>query len=172
MNEKRGLPIVVGLLGVASLTGIAVWAASKKPAPPAEESAATVQIEVRDAQGNIVLHNSPVNLNEGASYTFNYAVTNTSTRGGVPWPVTFTILHQVTVYGQILARDEMAYDFAAGQARSFGPFPFTIPWGTGGKAGAIDVLVQVPPGIVASGTEMISVVSVAIVYGAVVVIGV
>ena len=72
MNEKRGLKIPIALLGAGGLTAFAFWAASRKPepTPPADESGATVQIEVHDALGNIVPHNSPVELEEGASYTF------------------------------------------------------------------------------------------------------
>ena len=167
-EDKSKVALGVGLAAAGLGLGLLLL---KKPEPPAEVAA--VIITVYDAAGNVVPANSPVSLEEGGSYSFDFTVLNQTTRGGEPWPATFDILYQVLIAGDLRVRDTVITSFAAGEQKSFGPFPFSVLWDTGGLAGAIDVIVQDPGGgIVASGTEMISVISVRIIYGATVVIGV
>lgn len=164
-DDKSKVALGVGLVTVAGLGYLLL-----KKKPPTE---AAVIITVYDAAGNVVPANSPVSLEEGESYSFDFTVLNQTTRGGEPWLATYDILYQVLIAGDLRVRDTVITSFAAEEQKSFGPFPFSVLWDTGGQSGAIDIIVQDPGGgIVASGTEMISVISVRIVYGATVVIGV
>lgn len=172
MANKTGL-----LLGLAGLGGVVLLALRSKKAPPEGEDDGeddgVVTIVVYDENGNIIPAHSPVTLAEGGRYSFSYTVRNTSTRAGIPIGVSFLLTEQVAVGGVKLAGETFVNPFGAGQTITYGPIYFNIPWDTGGKSGAIDVLVEVPAtgGIVASASQIINVTSVAINYGAVIVIG-
>lgn len=166
-DNKKAVGVILGL---GTLAGLGVAMAMKKP--PKEKPPA-VSITVYDAAGKVIPHDSPVSLEEGLSYSFDFTVLNQTTRGGEPWPATFNMTYQVLIAGDRRVRDVVSSSFAAGEQQTFGPFPFSVLWDTGGQLGAIDVIVEDPRGgIPASGTEMITVISVVIIYGATVVIGV
>ena len=171
-DAKAGL--VVGIAAALGLAGVAL--ASRKK--PEEGPSAKIQIVFYDSEGNVVEHHSPVDLLEGEAYTAVITVTNASTKGGVPCEAT---LHGTTdcwimaegwpepVY---LVHDTFAGGFGPGESMPF-YFPFAIPSGSGAAGGVIDVSVTDPDGnVIATASEPVKIISVAIIYGATIDIGI
>lgn len=136
------------------------WPWYKEPG----EAAAGVAIEVLG-------HQSPLSVDEGRTYSVRVTVTNASTKGGVPWEARLGLRTRASGNGEVFipTTDESAL-FAAGESKAF-TYTMTIPW-MGAGSGVIDAVVTSPPGgILASDTEPLTIVAVAIVYGATVTIG-
>lgn len=120
-----------------------------KKASASEEtiSSAKIQVEIRDDAGNIVPHNSPYDLLEGGNYSIGYSVTNQSTRGGNAWSAPLYSVINVAIDSSDLVWETDDSDYAPGQTKSFGPFPFTVPIGNPGlNRGNILASVSVGPG--------------------------
>jgi hypothetical protein len=148
-TNKKSL---LGVLGITSLVlAISKWKAHAEPEVPEEpEDEGGITITIRDEWGNIVPHNSPWALNEGAYYTMEFTVQNSSTRGDEPWAAVFTIPYNVTINNSVRVSGTLTeQNFAAGENRSFGPFGFSVPWDIKGLSiGSIAVTVKSPSGSV------------------------
>ena len=168
MKDKDKI-LVVGA-GVLTAAGLAYLATRK---PPTEEGEAALSIVIRDAEGNIIPHNSPANVYEGQSYTVTVSMTNTSTRGGAPIEAELTLRVSARADGVWLIPTTDSSDiFPAGGTLSY-TYPMNVPWNTGGYSGAITAVAGTPAGgILASDTEMLNIIAVRIIYGATVSIGV
>jgi len=169
MKDKDKI-LVVGA-GVLTAAGLAYLATRK---PPTEEGEAALSIVIRDAEGNIIPHNSPANVYEGQSYTVTVSMTNTSTRGGAPIEAELTLRVSARSAGGVwlIPTTDSSDVFPAGGTLSY-TYPMYVPWGTGGTAGVIDAVVGTPAGaILASDSETLNIIAVAIIYGATVDIGV
>ncbi|GAH61237.1 unnamed protein product, partial [marine sediment metagenome] len=149
-----------------------IYLATRAKAAP-EGPAAAIKIEVLDAGGNPVQANSPLTLDEGASYTVAVAVTNTTTKGGLPheadletWVMAaanWTDLIPGDIFPQHYLPTSIVYFYSS----------LVIPLGLGGATGAITVNVFDPEdNLVATVTKPISIRSMDIVYGATVTVGV
>jgi len=170
MEDGKKAAVVVGV--GAGIAGLLYLATKVKAAPPPPEAAA-IRIEILDAEGNPVAHNSPAELIEGESYTVRVTVTNRSTKAGMPWEATLEIVVQAaTEWTTLIPVTATMQDFGAGQTRSF-DYPMSVPVGTGGETGQIIALVNDPAGVeLARAREDITIISIEIIYGATVTIGV
>jgi len=111
------------------------WPWYKEEAPPG----AAIGIEIFNLAGLPVESSSPLELTEGESYTLAATITNTSTKAGVPWPVTFVIglMARIGFPPNILyvvPIEDIESEFAAGETRVFAR-DFSIPLGWGGASG-------------------------------------
>lgn len=162
MRDKEKAALAVGGIG---LVGLLTYLATRAKAVP-EGPAAAVKIEVLDAEGNPVPANSPLTLDEGASYTVKTTVTNNTTRGGKPWEADLEAWITAGLNLTELIDQVFPSHYLPG---SIGYFysPFTVPMGLGGKTGAIVANVFDPDNnLLDSAIIMISIRSMAIVYGA------
>ena len=168
MKDKDKVKVVLGVGALAAGIG---YLATRKP--PTEEEQSTLKIEIRDSEGNLVPHNSPANVSEGQVYTVTVSMTNTSTRGGIPIGVELTLRVAAQADGVWLIPTSDSSDaFGAGETKSY-TYAMNVPWGTGGYSGVIDAVVGNPAGgIIASATEPLNIIAVAIIYGATVNIGI
>lgn len=169
MAEDGKKVAIIG--GLAAVIGGIFLATRAKAAPPPPEGAEII-IEVLDAEGNPLPHNSPVELEEGESYTVRLTITNLSTKAGVPWDATLDVVIQAaTAYTALIPVSSSSEYFAAGQTKAFN-YPMNIPLGTGGETGQITALVKDPMGVeLARAAESIDIITIEIIYGATVVIG-
>lgn len=169
-NKGKAALAIVG----AGLAGGLAYLFTRAKAVPPEGEKAALKIQVYDSEGNLVPPNSPVTLDEGATYTVRVTVTNKTTRGGVAWEATLTVdvAAFITAVGYLIPPTITAEAFTANQTRSFN-YSLYIGTGLGGFSGAIDAKIKDPANnLLASASEPLIVRSLAIVYGATVVIGV
>lgn len=170
-KDKKGLGILAAIgAGVAGI----VLAVRAKAKPPGEgEGGASLQIEVYDSEGNLVPHNSPLNVTEGGSYTIRVTVTNTSYIVNPSYPVAARLVITVAVQTNVrtLLGDSMTLDFTASERKTLS-WNFTVPVGTAGEAGGvIAAAVDTPGGIqLASAGDTMTITEAATVYGATIVI--
>lgn len=152
-----------------SVDGLAGTFEGKAP----EEPSNGIEIYWHDALGNPLPRNSPVTIEEGQTAFFDVYITNASTKGGEPWPVTFDILIGAS-YGPpnyypmgtpIMLPGEM---FQGGERR--GPFSGSVTpiLGSADWDGSLTVTVKVGTISVASAVDPIAIVFVPIIYGAVI----
>lgn len=186
MANKAG--VLLGL-GAVLAAGFLLFRGKKaQAAPPPEEEGygALLDVAIYDEQGNRVVYSvgrgavaawdpsTGGTLNEGGTYTLVFSVKNISTKGGVAWPVSFDLYRGVAITGYPFPLEEFIAGgaFLAGETKTFSK-AFTIPNGTGGASGYIKVQVF-PAGalnpIIASSEKAFTVSSVAIIYGATIVI--
>lgn len=168
MEDGRKAAAAGGIMALmAALIGV-LLAAAAKAAPPG----AKIGIEVLDAQGNPLPHNSPVELIEGESYTVVVTATNMSTKAGEPWDVTFElVISAATEWRELIPITATMEDFAAGQTRSFS-IPMYVPLGSGGETGQIVALLRDPAGNeIVRATEPFTIITIEIIYGATITIG-
>lgn len=139
---------------------------------PAAEGA-TIKIELFDAEGQPLTSSSPVELTEGESYTVRLTVTNLSTKAGAPWEATLNIgILAGTAYTTLIPFQARNEYFAPGQTRTF-DYGMAVPLGSGGESGDIIADVLDPAGIKLAGAiEHFTILTVKIIYGATIVIGV
>ncbi|MBA7619767.1 hypothetical protein ES703_27108 [subsurface metagenome] len=170
---KAGEKVVVGTLGVLG-TGLAIYGISRVRAEaPPEGEGAEIGIVILGPDGQPVPKNSPVTLLEGESYVAQVTVVNATTKGGVAWEAFFRVVAvgvgaMFYIYPSI-SREEY---FAAGETRVF-EYSFNVPMGYGGQSGEILAQVLDPAGTkIASASEPVTIETVAIIYGADIVIGV
>lgn len=172
----------VGIVGAALVIGGIALAKRKPELPPGDgEDEAMLQIEVYDSEGRLVPRNSPMDLEEGKSYTVVLTVKNTSTRAGLPWAATLSVtIHAAVTYGYeqvatlipITTRDE---SFTAGQTKTFS-YTMTVPSineipQIEGSTGQIGASVQSPQGTtLATAYEPLTIKILEIIYGATIVI--
>ena len=173
--------IAIGL-GVVGAAGAAAYFISKKvkaEEPPPDEEGATISIEILDAQGNPVPHNSPATLEEGKTYTVKVKVTNRSTLAGAPSAANLITWIEVWVGPPkqwLLGPVERTDSYNANQTRTHS-WSFTIPMGLyagfSGPYGFITAQVFSPVGVsLANAVEDIFLKApVTIVYDATVAIG-
>ncbi len=133
-----------------------------EPTPEPEPGAgATIKLEFKDSEGNVIAPESPLSLDPGSSGTLTVTVGNQSTRGGEPWAATLSIVASMLITGgvQLLgAQQTDSYGFAAGESHQFGPYSWSVPGGTAGYTGVADALVMSPAGVpIASASEAISI---------------
>ena len=165
-GKKAAAAVGAGLL-TAFLVARAARAA---PGPaPGGVAAAISRIDIVDAvTGNPVPRNSPATLVEGSSYTASFTVTNQSTRLGVPVGADLLILIEGMVAAVSLPfPPAWLTSFAADQSLSSN-IDFTVPDGTGGQTGVVNVRVFTPDGaiLLAQAQEPVTILSAAIDYGA------
>lgn len=177
-SKTAGVLLGLGALG-ALIAGLV--SSRKKPIEEQEGTSANLEVAIYDEQGHRVMYSvggavaawdpsSGGTLDEGGTYTLTFSVTNTSTKGGVAWPVAFDLYRAVQLTGYAFPMEEFLAGgaFAVGQVKTFSK-TFTIPMGSGGGTGYIKVQVF-PAGalnpIVASVQKAYTVGAVAIIYGA------
>lgn len=167
MADKK---VAVGL-GVAAGVGALLYLAAKAKAAPPE--GATVKIQVFDAEGHLITSNSPLELIEGESYTVRVTVTNLSTKAGEPWDAELeVVVHASTEWEALIPVTTSMEAFAAGQTLSF-DYPMMVPLGVMGFSGQISATINDPAGIrLARVLEPFTIITIEIIYGATVVIGV
>ncbi|MBA7647845.1 hypothetical protein ES703_55624 [subsurface metagenome] len=154
-----------------SVDGLAGTFEAKAPEPEVPSNG--IEIYWRDALGNPLPHNSPVTIEEGKTAYFDVYITNTSTKGGEPWPVSFDILIGAT-YGSPSFLPMMtpiwlpAEAFEGGQRK--GPFSGSVTpvLGSADWDGLLTVDVKVGTITVASGSDPIDIIFVPIIYGAII----
>lgn len=167
---KTGAKVIAGIgIGALSIFGISRLLAQ----PPPEGDGAAIGIVILGPDGLPVPKNSPASLLEGESYTVQVTVVNASTKAGQPWEATLDVITYgdgaVTYFYPPVSVTEL---FAPGQDRTF-EYPLNIPMGYGGQSGSVWAWVRDPAGVeLARASEPITIESVAIVYGADIVIGV
>ena len=141
MDNKK----IVAAVGVAA--GIAGWLLYRQRAGADEElpeDAATIAIRVLDSNGNEVPHNSPVELEPGASYTVEVAVTNHSRYAGEPSAADLTTIIAAFTNGTDLIPETSTSDhYGPGQSHVF-TWALDVPVGTPVSTGAIVVVVRDP----------------------------
>jgi len=167
-NKKVALGLGLGLAAAGGL----VYALTRKP-PVEKPSAAEIVIKVYDSQGRLVPHNSPLDLEEGESYTIVLTVTNQTTKAGTPWEASLGVGIHVFVDSIDLIPPDFRYGeyFAPGQTREFS-WPLDIPLDIGARSGSINASVLDPDGRrIASDIKPLNIIAVEIIYGATVVIG-
>ena len=171
-DDNKGLMVIGAAAAIAA--GLFAWSKAKAepPEPPPDEEDTTLSIVILDANGNPVPTNSPANLIEGEDYTLRLTVTNTSTKLGTPWEATLWVRAQVaTTQVNIFSYSTQEY-FLASQTRSF-EYPFSVPEGIVGDTGlAIGQVDDPNQNLLANISQEIAILSAAIDYGAIVVIGV
>ena len=168
----------IGIVAAVAAVGAGALLAFKQH--ESDDGGGALDIVIRDADGNIVPHNSPYALQEEQSYTIEVSVLNTTLRGGVePWPAELTLVMNasledpMTGYGvNFYSNAATTAQFAASETKVF-TYPIYIEKLYGGMAGTIAVQVKAPDGatLAVKGAEM-TVAVIDIVYGADVVIGV
>ena len=148
------------------------WPWYKEKEEEAPPPGATIGIEVFNSQGLPVENNSPIVVNEGESYTVRVTITNLTTRAGAPWEATFGIDFAVLGATEVIVPwGRTSEYFAAEQTRAL-DYSMDIRFDLGGTLAAIQVNVLDPTGaLVARAIEPVTIESVAIIYGAEVVIG-
>ena len=145
--------------------------------PPPGEGGATIGITILDAQGNPVPQNSPAALLEGQIYTVMLTITNTTTKAGQPWATPLQVsIFAGTNLSTFIPSQIASYNFGAGEIKIL-TFPLGIPVGTGGETGQVVARVFSPIDVgltspLATDIEPITIGTIAIIYGATIVIGV
>lgn len=169
MGDKDKAVVGLGLIG---LVFGGIYLATRAKAAP-EGPAAAISIAVLGPGGVPVPVNSPLTLDEGASYTVMTIVTNKTKRAGEPWEADLeTVVAAAANWTDLIPGDIFPQHYLPTSVLYFYS-PFTIPMGLGGTTGAITANVFDPDGnLVATVTEPISIRSMAIVYGATVTVGV
>ncbi len=180
MPDKKTGAIVVG--AAAAVAGLLALAMAKKPEvpppeiPPEGEPGADLTIEVYDAAGKLVPHNSPVTLAEGETYRAVPRLRNRSVKrtaaGDTPIAATFGIGMVVNIGSFYppglggIGQNYKLVSFAADETKSIADFPtFTVPTTAGGQTGLIYVEVYAPTGeFLKSAQEPIAVAVSAIIY--------
>jgi len=164
MQDKGKAALAVG--GIAGLAGVIYLATRGKAALP-EGPSASISIEVLDSGGNPVPKNSPAIVNEGESYTVMVAVTNTTTKAGVPWEADLeTWVMAAAGWVDLIPGDVYPSHYLPGSIGYFYSSLY-IPMGLGGETGAITVNVFDPDGnLVATKTEPLTILTTALIYGA------
>jgi len=164
MEDKGKAVAVIGGLGIV---GLVAFVATRAKAAPPEGPAASVKITVLDAEGTPVPRNSPVTVDEGATYTVAVAVTNMTTKGGVPWEADLeTWVMAAADWTDLIPGDIYPQHYLAGQISYFYS-TLVIPVGLGGAIGAITVNVFDPDdNLVATAIEPLTIRSLALIYGA------
>ncbi|MHB8084338.1 MAG: hypothetical protein ACYDHZ_00735 [Dehalococcoidia bacterium] len=162
---SKGAAIAIGL---AAAVGIIVLATRKTAAGGSED----VVIRIYDENGNPVpvsalIGAGTANLTEGQSYTANVTITNASTKAGTPVDAVLVLAATIMAGSHNLITPwSQSPSFNAGESKSFS-FPFSIPIGYGGLAGAVSITVKDPSGnSVAAGSESIAIASLPIDYNA------
>jgi len=170
MEDKKKAAAAVAGMGAI---GLAYFLATKAKAAPPPGAQASIGIEILDAQGNPVPHNSPATLVEGESYIARLTVTNRSTKAGQPWEATFEIVaHASTAYETLIPVTATQEYFGPGETRAF-DYPFTVPLGTGGQSGQISGVVNDLTGVrLARAIEDFTITTVEIIYAAEIIVGV
>ena len=173
MDNTKGAALVVG---VVALAGGSYLMLKKKEE---EDGGGALDIVIRDADGNIVPHNSPYALQEEQSYTIEVSVLNATLRGVEPWPAELTLAMNASLEDPMTgftvdfySNNATTAQFAASETKVF-TYPIYIEKLYGGMTGSIAVQVKAPDGatLAVKGVEM-AVAVIDIVYGADVVIGV
>lgn len=143
--------------------------------PPSDDGEGSedgdLQIDVYDSEGNLVPQNSPIIINEGASYTVVLTIKNTSTKGGVPWPVDFVVgMSAATDLTTLISPRENTYGFTAGETKAISYLMY-VPMGSGGQTGLIQAYVAIGAGgAIASANAELTIGTVAINYGATIIL--
>lgn len=169
MEMKDGLTVIL-----AAGAGLALYEISRMLAkPPPEGEGAEIGIVILGPDGQPVPKNSPVSLLEGESYIVQVIVTNATTKAGVPWEATLGVATYadgaVVYFYTSVSRDEY---FSPGETRTFN-YPLNVPMGQGGESGKVWAWVSDPAGIQLGRTnEEITIETIAIIYGATILIGV
>ena len=144
------MPIMMMVVMLSILPSIVPSTTTPPPPEPEPEpepdpepgDAGVLSFNIRDEDGNIIwpvagaaaAQIAPVELIPEQVYSVTDVVaTNTSTRGGAPIAATLTV--QVLMFGVRLGAE--SFDFAAGEAHTFGPFNIFPGWAQAGLAGDI-----------------------------------
>ena len=165
-EDRKGL-LALLLLG---LGGVVALAMGKKPTG----YGASVSLQIVDAAtGELVPHHSPLDLDEGGSYTLQLSVTNNSTRLEVLVGATLT-MDVIAEVGDPLAgtyiafvADHFSYAFGPGESRGWS-YPFIVPDGTAGRTGGAQGTVLNPTGGTVASTPILplTIIAAAIIYAA------
>ena len=171
-DEKKVAETLLGL-GVLGALIYGLTRPKKEEIPPGE-GAASISISVLDAQGNPVPHNSPTDFAEGAQYTIRLTVKNLSTKGGVAYAATLTVvLFAGTNELTFIPVSASSYTFAANETKTLDSI-MVVPMGAGGQAGNIVANVNDPAGntVAEAPVYYFNITTVPIIYGATITIGV
>lgn len=164
--------IIGGAATILGLVLLAKKAGAEVPPPGDGEGDANIIIEVFDAQGNPISHNSPFSLQEGSAYTIKLTILNNSTQGGFLVPANLMVgISMGTEFISLINPQEKLEAFSAGQSRTISyPTP-VIPIGEAGSSGSISAWVETPDGAnIANAIEQFTITVLPIVYGATIVI--
>lgn len=133
-DEEKMMMSMVGVVMMATI----IQSLLPKPEEEEDMDATSVSIAIYDSEGNLMPSTSPVSLVEGGTYGMQVTATNTSTKAGVPCRAFFTgevgvwLSSSETGFIQMMEAADIPADFGAGETKTFGPYSFTIPAGTGG----------------------------------------
>ena len=144
---------------------------AKTPAP--EEPSNGIEIYWHDEEGAPILHNSPIDLEEGATGYFDVYITNATTKGGVPWDATFDI-SILSQYGtppfEAMAAPITAPGdpFTPGQRK--GPYSGSVtPYmGSADRNGSVTAIVSVGGVEIATAVDIVNIIYIPIIYGAII----
>ena len=169
MGKDKKPIVIVG--AVAAAGTVAYLLAKKAKAAPPGEGAASIEIHVYDSLGNLVPHNSPVTLIEGDSYLVTLTVQNTSIKGGVGTGASLGIgINAISQFYTLIASVVGTKAFAAGEVKRFS-YALNVPLDPG-TTGLITAWVENPSRAhIADAQVQLVITSLAIVYGATIVIG-
>ena len=164
------IPAVAGSHNV-SVDGLSGTLEVKAPAP--EEPTNGIEIYWHDAEGNPIVHNSPIDLEEGATGYFDVYITNATTKGGVPWDATFDVLiaaqYGTPPFEAMAAPISVPGDpFAAGERK--GPYSGSVtPYmGSADRNGSVTVIVSVGGVEIATAVDVVNIIYIPIIYGAII----
>lgn len=142
-----------------AVAGTAAFLLLRKKQDPELEPDENLQINVYDSDGNVIsrmsmsghvssgqISDTPLVMSEGGDYSFDFSVTNASTRRGIPWAASLTMVYTVETESGIIDQGGYNESFEASETKSFGPIPFTIPWETEDQTIIISVVVKSPAG--------------------------
>jgi hypothetical protein len=92
----------------------------------------------------------PASMVEGQTYSIPVTVTNSSTKGGTPWPATLSLAAMVTTpAGTLLSTNPASYSYAAAEGHSQN-FSVAVPLGAGGAVLSFAVTVNDPNNAIAA----------------------
>lgn len=172
-DGKAGL-----VIGVLALLGIGSIAMASRKKPPKEGVSASLSIAFYDSKGNLLVPHSPIDINEGESGTAVVTVTNTTTKGGAPWPADLVGGMEVWITKPgwpmpvILISGDIGGNYATQETKTF-EFPFLVNVGYGGATGLGEAWIDDPLGNpLDSDSDIINIIEVALDYGATVDIGI
>ena len=174
-RNKKGI-VIASVAGVAVITTAVLLSRKAEGVPelpPDAVPGGDIVIQILDDEGNLVPTNSPAVLTEGSKYTIRVSVKNNTTRAGVPYAAQLETCMGVIAGGADLIPVTCRSDgFSPEETKAF-TWTLNVPDFSGGQSGQITASVLSPSGLnIANAVEYFTILTIDIVYGATVVIGV